>query len=60
MNVFFVNPQNTTSLHESQPGRYIEENVGNQFFLLPRIPFQVMAFLENESGLNQDILLLDY
>ena len=60
MNVLFVNPPNTTSLHESQPGRYIEENVGNQFFLLPRIPFQVMASLNGEKGLNQDIVLLDY
>ncbi len=60
MNILFVNPPNTTSFHESQQGRYIEENVGNQFFLLPRIPFQVMASLENESGLNRDIVLLDY
>lgn len=58
MNILFVNPPNTTSLHVAEPNKYIEENVGNEFFLIPRIPFQVMASLPDT--VNRDIILLDY
>ena len=59
MKILFVNPPNTTSLGFTEKGKYVTENIGNQFFLLPRIPFEVTAIL-NKSNINTDINLLDY
>jgi len=59
MKILFVNPPNTTSLHVAEPGKYVEENIGRQFFPLPRIPFEVMAVLKDINE-EKDILLLDF
>ncbi|MDD5015434.1 MAG: cobalamin-dependent protein, partial [Atribacterota bacterium] len=56
--VIFVNPPNATNLHVAEPGKYVDENVGNQFLILPRIPFYVMASLP--KSIEKDIILLDY
>ncbi len=60
MNILFVNPPSTTSLHVAQPNTYIEDNVGIESFILARIPFQVMASIPNRDALTKDILLLDF
>ncbi len=60
MNVLFVNPPNTTNFEDTLPGKYIEENIGNQFLIIPRIPFQVMAGLKSQRDIQKKILLLDY
>jgi len=60
MKVLFVNPPNTTTLHITESGKYVEENIGNDFFPLPRIPFEVMAELNDMRELEKDILLLDF
>ncbi len=59
MKVIFVNPPNTTSLEHTEKGRYVKENIGNRYFILPRIPFEVTAILDH-YGIQSDLLLLDY
>src|SRR3989338_7488568 len=58
MKILFVNPPNTTSLHLAEPGKYIEENIGNQFFPFARIPFEIMATFQDAKDIEQDIILL--
>lgn len=60
MRILFVNPPSTTSLHVTEKGKYVEENIGNQFFIFPRIPFEVMAMLNDIKGVDKDIILLDF
>lgn len=61
MKVLFVNPPTTTCLNETKSGKqYIEENIGNQFFPLSKIPFEVVHKLKDVEGIEKDILLLDF
>ncbi|HJX50241.1 MAG TPA: radical SAM protein [Candidatus Nanoarchaeia archaeon] len=61
MKVLFINPPTTTCLEETKTGsQYIEENIGNKFFPLSKIPFEVMYKLNKIENLEKDIILLDY
>lgn len=60
MNVLFVNPPNTTTFRYTEPSKYIEENIGINYFPIPRTPFKIMASLKELNEINKDILLLDY
>ncbi|MFA4819409.1 MAG: radical SAM protein [Candidatus Aenigmatarchaeota archaeon] len=58
MRVSFVNPPNTTSLHLAKPGTYVAQNVGTEFLILPRIPFEVLASVPPDF--ERDLVLLDF
>src|SRR4030043_477131 len=59
MKVFFINPPTTTCLEETKTGsQYIEENIGNKFFPLSKIPFEVMYKLNKIENLEKAIILL--
>ncbi len=58
MRVSFVNPPNTTSLHLAKPGTYVAQNVGAEFLILPRIPFEVLA--SAPPDFERDLVLLDF
>lgn len=60
MRVLFVNPPNTTAFHVTEPSKYVEENVGINYFIIPRTPFQVVASIPNNPKIQKDIILLDY
>lgn len=60
MKILFVNPPSTTCIQATKPGNYIEENIGNEFVPLSKIPFEVMAKLEGLKNIEKEIILLDF
>ncbi len=61
MKILFINPPTTTCLEVTKTGsQYIEENIGNKFFPLSKIPFEVMYKLNKIKDIEKDIILLDY